>query len=710
MRNSCCLDVGGTFTDCFLSFKGKSARGKADTTTYDIGVGFLAAVEEAAKALDASLDEVVRDLDEVRYSTTIPVNALIQRTGPKLGVITTRGFEDTLVVGRGRSWGDGMSTAEIRNLARVERPAPLVSRDMIVGVQERIDCQGNILLSLDKGDVLEKLKYLMDRGVRGIAVCLLWSYVNPIHEQMIYDVIREEYPEVYLGNMPVIMSSQINPVRGEYLRFNSTLLDTYMHLESADQLYTVGARLRERGYRKSIFIAHNTGGLGKFTRTAAINIYNSGPVAGLHGAMYLGEQLGLKNLITVDMGGTSVDFGLVVDGGIRHYFAYPVIERFRVGLPMIEMTSIGAGGGSIAWIHPESGRLRVGPKSAGAMPGPACYDMGGTEPTVTDADVVLGYIDPDFFLGGRKFLNKDQAIEVIEEKIAKPLKMSTVEAAYAIKQVVDANTSDLIFTETALKGYDPREFVLLAYGGAGASHGCGWAARLDIKKVVVPSQSPVFSAYGLFEMPAVHVYESSRMVQLQKYMDPSFLTDYHQFNSSVEEMQARAKRDMAAEGYQPDDLSYVLELEMKWGGTQISTLTVASPRLFVSSDEDVKSVIDAFEARYAGIYGAAAVSREAGTEVLSFRLKVIAPRSSYVERALDYAGESADDALKGKRQAYWPEPGKMMETKVYDFSRLKPGNVVRGPALIESVDTTTVLPEGHRLTIDRYLNSIIEKG
>lgn len=708
-RNSCCVDVGGTFTDCFLSFDGVTARGKSDTTSYDIGVGFLAAVEEAAKAMGITLDKAVAGLDEVRYSTTIPVNALIQRTGPKLGVITTRGFEDTLVVGRGRSWGDGKHFDDVRNLARVERPSPLVTRDMIVGVRERVDCMGSVMLPLDKQDVLDRLKYLMDRNVRGIAICLLWSYVNPAHEQAICDIISEEYPEVFLGNVPVIMSSQISPVKGEYLRFNSTVLDTYIHVESADQLNTIGARLREHGYRKSILIAHNTGGLGKFTRTPAISIYNSGPVAGLHGSMHLGNRLGEPNLIAVDMGGTSVDFGIVAKGGIRHYFAYPVIERFRVSLPMIEMSSIGAGGGSIAWIQPQSGRLRVGPRSAGAMPGPACYDQGGAQPTVTDADVVLGYLDPEYFLGGRRFLNRDRAVEAIDEAIARPLGMSTTEAAYAIKQVVDANTSDLIFAETALKGHDPRTFVLLAYGGAGGSHCCGWADRLDIGRIIVPSQSPVFCAYGLFEMPAVHVYESSKLVQLQRYMDPRLMSDYAQFNRVVEGLQARARRDMRAEGYQPEDLAYVLELEMKWGGTQISTLTVTSDRLSVGSEADVKAIIDSFERQYADVYGAAAVAREAGSEVLTFRLLVTAARPVQAEEPARYAGEASDGAIKGRRQAYWPHAGGMVETKVYDSAALRPGNRVQGPALIESMDTTIVLPASHLLTVDRYFNSVIER-
>lgn len=708
IKNLVSVDIGGTFTDCLLAMEGKLSRGKADTTPYNIGVGFMKAIKEAAGSLGMDLHEVAGSLDSVRYSTTVAMNSLIQRTGPKIGVIVTRGFEDVLRIGRARQWADGLGFDELRNLARVTNPVPIVPRELVVGVGEKVNVHGEILMPLDREEVEEALRYLMEKGVRGIAVCLIWSFLNPSHEQSIRNIIREIYPETFLGNLPVMLSSDIAPVKGEYVRLNTTILNTYIQVEIKDQIHTIGRDLREQGYKKSVYIVHNTGGLGKFTRTPAINIYGSGPVSGLYGVSYLSKLYGIDNAIGTDMGGTSFDYGVITGGEVRYYSLFPVIGRFRVSLPLIEMSTIGAGGGSIASIHPTLGRLIVGPRSAGSMPGPVCYNMGGTEPTVTDADIVLGYIDPGYFLGGRRKLNKTLAENAIKKKIADPLGISVTEAAWSIKEVIDAKMADMIFAETALKGIDPTEVTLFAYGGAGPSHCCGFGDRINVAKMVVMPTSSVFCALGSAMMRGQHVYEYSGNIALQKYMQSSFMEDFNLFNKPVKELVDRAAKDMKSEGYKDDEIEYLLEMEMKWGGTQVHTTTVYAPRLFIESNEDIKDIIDAFEEQYVSIYGKSAIFREAGAEILTFRLRAIAPPSEITLPIYEEAGESSEGAIKNRRQAYWGEGG-YVDTPVYDYELLQCGNKISGPAIIETSDTTVVLPPGHSLTVDKYLHCIIEK-
>ena len=300
---------------------------------------------------------------------------------------------------------------------------------------------------------------------------------------MIKQVIEEEYPEDYLGSLPVILSSDVSPKSGEYTRFITTVVNAYIHGVMADELNKLGAELRDGGYKRPLMLVHNTGGMKKVSRTRAVLTHNAGPVAGLHGALTLGREYGHENIIFTDMGGTSFDIGVISGGRLRTYDFIPVIDRWRTNIPAIEVKSIGAGGGSIAWVNKLMGdALEVGPQSAGSMPGPACYDLGGQEPTVTDADLVLGYLNPENYLGGRMLLDEELSAKAIKSKIADPLGIDVVEAARRIRAVVDARMGQEVFNEVALKGHDPRDFVIFACGGAGATHACGFAPYLQVRQ------------------------------------------------------------------------------------------------------------------------------------------------------------------------------------------------------------------------------------
>lgn len=703
------FDVGGTFTDCFIDRDGETAVVKVPTTYYDFSVCFFKAIEEAAEKFDLAAEELLGETDSIRYSTTIGTNAIIERTGPKLGLITTAGFEDTIYIGRARQWADGGSVNENKDLARIQKPIPLIPRDMVVGIRERVDCFGQVVLPIDQEDIRQKLQYLVDRGAMGFAVCFLWSFRNDEHERIVREIIEEEYPESYMGNMPVLLSSEISPKIGEYGRFMTTIVNAYMHKDLSEQLSGLEERLREQGFAKPLTLVHNTGGMKKVSRTKAVYTHNAGPVAGVFGSKYVGKLYGAENIIFTDMGGTSFDMGVVAGGSVKSHDFIPVIDRWRTQVSAIETRSIGAGGGSIAWLNRVMGNvLEVGPQSAGAMPGPAAYNLGGTEPTVTDADIVLGYLNPRYYLGGKMRLNKEKALRAIEEKIAKPLGIEPVEAAYRIKKIIDAKMGQEIYKEVALRGHDPREFILFASGGAGPSHCCGFNAHLEIPRIVTSPFSPVFGAFGATTLDSFHSYEKSAYLKLFTFSGQNYLDDYHAFNHVVDELKEIAYRDLLLEGYKGEDIAFSLELEMKYGA-QMNVTTVLSPVLSLSSEDDVKAICQAFADAYSTLYTPEAAFPEGGIDVETFYLRAKVEQNHFVfaEHSL---GSSIPNSLavRETRPVFWEEYRDFHSTKIYDFDALVSGNVIEGPAVIEAEETTYCVSPGYKFTLDQLRNGVFE--
>lgn len=703
------IDIGGTFTDCYIKYGNQSVIAKSPTTGYDLSVCFMKAIEKGAEQLDLSIEELLEETEVIRYSTTVAMNKLIERKGPKLAFITTSGFEDLTFIGKGSQWQDGISSQEARNVAKVDKPEPLIPRELVIGVKERIDSNGKLIRPLDEKDFRQKLQYLVDQGVMGFVVCLLWSFKNPIHEQRIKEIIKEDYPEFYLGNMPVFLSHEVLPKRFEYSRANVTILNAYLHQTIAEELGSIGDELRDLGYKRSLLMVYNTGGMGEVYRTAAVNTYNGGPVSGVIGSSQIGHLYGYKNIVFSDMGGTSFDLGLVVNGSTRFYQFHPVIDRWRVDLPIIETKSIGAGGGSIAWVNTVLGnRLEVGPQSAGSFPGPVAFDQGGTEPTVTDADLILGYIDPDYYHGGNLQLNVEKAHQAIATKIAKPLGISVVEAAALIKKVVDGNMGNIIHKETVLKGYNPKDFVLFAMGGAGATHACGYGFHAGISKILVQRQSPVFCAFSSSMMDVKHIYEESKHIILLKPGAKELLNDYESFNEVIKRLQEKALRDIQGEGFQNDQVLFELELDMKFGG-QLNVKRTKSPVIQLTDEADVKAVWDQFSQEYSDSYSPLGVYPEGGIEIENFILHAIVVQPKYELPIAEYKGTDSSAALKGTRNAYWEEYRDFHETNVYQMEDLQYGNHIMGPAIIESENTTIILPPNATYTVDKYLNGLIEK-
>ena len=701
------VDVGGTFTDFYVGKDNRSITTKTPTTHYDLSVGFLRGLEECASKEEITLENFLKNTDVIKYCTTLGTNTLLELSGPRLGLITTRGFEDTIFIGRGRQWADGLPLADIQDITNIDKPIPLIPRRLVVGVNERIDYKGAIITPLKKEEVLDKISYLVDNGVRGFVVSLLWSFVNPVHERQIKDIIEEVFPEVYLGNMPVILSSDISPKEGEYTRTMTAVVNAYMHQGFAEQMSYLCAELMDKGYTKPIMMVDNLGGCSKLSRTKVARTHGGGPVSGLSGAATLCRQIGMPNVAFTDVGGTSYDVGVVAEGAVSYYDLYPTIGRWRTQLTTMQVTSIGAGGGSIAWINTLLGnRLEVGPKSAGSLPGPACYDLGGEEPTVSDADCVLGYLNPNYFNAGKMRLNKEKALAVMR-KISDKLTWDEVNTALTIKRVIDAKMGQEVFKEIALKGYEPSEFIYMACGGAGATHCCGIANRAEMANIIIPPSASVSGAYGAYTLDILHTYEMSRHIRMFDYATGTFLTDYDSFNSVVRELQDQATKDIVLEGFTGKDAVYKLELEMRYG-RQWRYTSVESPLLMIKSEKEVRKVCDRFTEEFSKLYGAEAAYPEGGIEVETLRLMVTLelPHTPPVILPLE-ATAPPKDSFKGQREAFWEKLDAFKPTDLYQWELLKPGNTIRGPAIIEAEGTTAVIEPDWTFKVDEYLNGIV---
>jgi N-methylhydantoinase A/oxoprolinase/acetone carboxylase beta subunit len=704
--NSIDIDVGGTFTDLVLNFNGKALIKKSPTTPYDLSVCFTRVIEDGAAALGMKIEDLLPAIEMIRYSTTIALNRLIEKKGPRLGLITTEGHEDVVLLGRGAQWIDGTRVSERRNLAVQNKPDPLIPRDMIVGVKERVDSRGHIIRPLDENDVREKVRYLTSRGARGFVVALLWGFLNPANERRVKEIIRDEYKEFHIGYLPVVLAGQVVGKLGEYERTMAAILDAYLQRSMQIELSAMWDKLREKGYSKPLLMIQSSGGIAEVFRTAASRTFNSGPVSGLMGAHHVAKILGYQNVVMTDMGGTSFDVGLVVKDSVRSYDFRPIIDRWMVGITMIKTLSIGAGGGSIAYVNKLlENRVQVGPRSAGSIPGPACFNLGGTEPTVTDADVVLGYLNPEYYFGGKMRLDKNRAIQAVREKIAKPLNIGVEEAAVIIRKIVNGNMASAIMKEVHLRGHSPEDFILFVGGGAGPTHAEGYKA--DIPKAVTFAFSPVFCAFGSSTMDIMHVYEVSKKLTLMEPRTQKITNEFTVFNETVESLIEQARRDLTGDGLNLNDASFVLELDMLYGG-QFHVKRALSPLLAVHSTQDVRAICDAFNKEFSEAFSPFVVNPEGGIFIESFILKAIVPTKKIELPKLALEGPSPAAARKAERPVYWPPAKDFRPTPIYTYESLRPGNVIEGPAIVEGEYTTLVVPPALHFTINNRGLGILE--
>lgn len=694
------VDIGGTFTDCFLVWDDKRIEAKAPTTHFNLSEGFMNSLSNAAEELGLDVGSVLSEITSVRYATTLGTNALIERSGPRLGLITTAGFEDTIVIGRCRQYADGLPALAQANLPGADRPVPLITRDCIVGIRERLDFKGRVKIAPDPDDIRACIQTLVDRGVRGFVVSLLNGVINPAHEKLVEEIILEEYPTSFLGSFPVITSHDISLKKGEYARTMSSILDAYLQREMQFGLRSLALALNKGGYRRPMQVVHNTGGMSQLNRTHALQTVHAGPVAGLSGSEQFAAELGVENMITTDMGGTSFDIGIVAGGGIKFYEFSPVIDRWRVDIPMVFLSAVGAGGGSIARYNSTIRSITVGPESAGSEPGPACFDMGGTEATVTDADLVLGYLNPDYYNEGRTKLSLRRAERAIA-KVGQPLGLGVHETAVAIREIVDNNMAQAIFKEVALKGFDPRKFACLVYGGNGPTHACGYAEGLGVRELIVPMNAAIFSAVGAGNLDQVHIYDRTAYIYLYNANTKTLLDDFTEINAVIDELKSKGTRDILRLGHKIEDIQYRVEFDLRYGD-QLALTTLESPYQSFTSIKQVFDIVKRFHGSYGERFGEGSQTPEVGVNLNNIRVVSYVPLDKVTLAATDRAARAnvAGTAAKGSRPAYFSGAGGTVDTPLYDYGKLAFGEAIAGPAIVEAPHTTIVVYPGWTLTLN----------
>jgi N-methylhydantoinase A len=621
---------------------------------------------------------------------------LITRSGCQVGFITTKGFEDTTEIMRAIGRVDGLSGDDIKHVTWVTKPEPFVPRERVLGVRERMDYQGQEIVPMNRADVMEAIRRLIEEDkVEAIAVSLMHAWANPKHEEEIRALTAEADPhrKVYWS-----FGSSLSQIAGEYARANTAILNSYLGPTVERYLKGLESKLQSGGLKGPLLIMQGNGGVAHREHVSAIANLQSGPAGGMIASAYVAGLLKHQNVITTDMGGTSFDVGLITEGYWR-YAQEPIVERFRMLQPIIDIESIGAGGGTIALVEPETGRLLVGPRSAGASPGPVCYDAGGEQVTVTDADLALGIIDPNYFLGGRKTLNKEKALKAIEEKIARPLKLKVHEAAAGVHDIVNAKMSDLIRRQVVRTGYLPEEFVIYAFGGAGPVHASGFAAELGIQQIYIFATSPVFSAFGAAAADVIR----TRVMSCQ-YILP---TDPAIVNQRLDAIESEMKGAMTGEGFKPNQVEFRRFFTMRYRRQTAGVEMPISWNRF--NAKRVAEMQSGFEKKYEELYGAGAGYTKAGIEISEIRVdavgKVAKPRlSTSRKRKSDIKA-----ARKGKREIFFTRPDrKFIDTPVYDYGRLGAGAVVRGPAVIELPFTTTLVPPEHKVAVDPFMNLVMQ--
>jgi len=688
------IDIGGTFTDCFLEWDGQHIQAKSLTTHHNLALGFLDAVTRAAGDVGVVVPEVLGSVDSVRYGTTLGTNALIERKGPRIGVLVTMGFESGIRLSRGRGYGDGLPRHLQVDLPRATRPEPLVPTNLIVGVQERVDARGEVLVPLSVDDVRAKIRRLVDQGAQTFVVALVNAVVNPAHEEQIEEIIRDEYPSSLFGSFPVILSNRISRRKSEYARTMAAIICGFLHEHMFYSLGNLEDALREGNYRKPVLLIHNTAGMASLESTHALQTIHSGPVAGLASAQHLAREFDIPLVVATDMGGTSFDIGIMQATGTFIYDFQPVIDRWLVSTPMVYLRTLGAGGGSIARYDRLWRTVEVGPESAGSDPGPACYGRGGTQPTVSDADLVLGYLDPSFYAAGSLELDATLAELAIEEHIAEPLGISVVEAAKLVKRKVDANMADAIFKEVSTRGFDPRRVTLLSYGGAGPVHCCGFAQALGVTRVLVPPFSSVFSALGAANLGQLHIHERSAYLVVYNPLTREITLNVREVNAIIDELEQQGQEDLIRQGFPSSSIRHQLEFDMRYGN-QLVQLSVLSPVRRLHGVDDVLNMIEVFSETYSKRFGARSAAPEAGVKIAAIRILSSVPGETVALRHSGNGEQSRPEPV-GTRVCHFPASSEAVTAAIYKWTSLPSGAVVEGPAIVEAPHTTFVVEPGWR--------------
>jgi len=678
-------DIGGTFTDFVLlnDRTGEIKINKCLTTPSDPSD----ALEQGIRQLEEGTPDFVRDLDEVIHGTTLVINSIIERKGAKTGLITTKGFRDVLELGREIRYAPYDIFAEF--------PEPLIPRRFRLEVDERVRSDGTVIKPLDRAEARDVVRRLMDMDVESIAVCLLNSFEYPAHELIIKEIIEDEAPDI-----PVSISYEVLPQIREYERTSTTVTNAYVKPLTGRYLSKLSGRLASIGFKGKLFIMLSSGGITSVETAAEfpVRIIESGPTAAVISGQYYGKLFHISEMFCFDMGGTTAKSCLIQKGvaGVVPTFEVGRVQRFMKGsgltiqVPVVDLMEIGAGGGSIAKVS-KMGTLQVGPESSGADPGPICYGRGGTEPGITDADLLLGYLDEDYFLGGEMKLDREAARRGIEEKIARPLGVSLIQAIWGIHDLINETMAGAAKTHIAEKGGNPKIVTVTAFGGAGPVHAYGLARKLGAPRLLVPPNAGVGSALGFFTAPRAFDMVRSHKVSLNE-------ADFNEIEKIYREMELEGAKTLQKSG-ETEDIRFDRSVDARFVG-QGSETTVSIPeRSFTEVNrEDVRN---RFDETYKRLYGR--TYPDSPVEFINFRIRASLPeRLLQLPKIAAHSGAFLDDAIKGQRQAFSGLIKDFIPYTVYDRYKLFPDARFKGPAIIEERESTVIVGEDASVSVDEY--------
>lgn len=695
------LDTGGTMTDTFVvDREANYTVGKAQTTPDDESRCTMNSFGDALGNWGVTVEEGCGSLRGVVYSGTAMINRLLEREGEgDIGVITNRGMEDHHRFGRGiQSWAD-RSYAGRLHAREHEHPEPIVPRENIRGVRGRMNMMGFSTLSLYEDEARQAVEELLDRDVRVICVCLVYSYANPSHEERVREIAME-IKEERGDDTPIWLSSEQKPVRGELPRLNTLVLEAYAAEPSRQQLYGIRDTFRERGTDAPVRVLTSSGGTVSPEHDWLVDTMLSGPIGGIFGGEYVADALDIDNLVCSDVGGTSFDVGLITEGH------YPTrwdqsLAQFMVNIPMTAMDTIGSGTGSYVRVDRTSRRIEVGPDSAGYRVGVSNMDDDVDTPTVTDCTLMLGYLNPDEFLGGDIPLSLDRAREAIEEQVAGPLDEDPVETARGVLDIVERDMSNELRGMILGLGYSPENYHLISYGGGGPLHAAGYTRPLDFKDVLIPQWAAAFSAFGCACADSAYRYDRSLDAILQPDMSNAGAVAAT-VNETFEELREKAEKAFRRDGVDPDDTEFRPALRMQYLG-MLDDLEISVPEECWRDGmtaEDVERMVERYEERFDEVFQRAAKSPENGYQVTMAIGVGVAPSPKPSLPDEDLGEETPPEtASKGEREIYWDEG--WHGAALWNMRSLEPGNVVRGPAVIEAPATTVLVPPGYRAELDR---------
>lgn len=679
------VDSGGTFCDiCLYDTESKRfAIWKVSSTPDDPSRGILTGITEGLKTVSAETSEI----SFLGHGTTVGTNALIQHKGALTGFITTDGFRDLLEIGR-QQRPSLYDTQE-------DKPEALVAQALRFEVPERVRHDGTVEVALDEESVRDAARALKKASVKAVAIGFLYAFIKPEHERRAYEIVREEFPEAF-----TCASYQVAPEFREYERFSTTAVNAYLGPVMEVYIARLGARLLELGLSVAPRITQSNGGVISFDLARALPVRTvlSGPSTGVVAAQAIGRVIGIPNIITFDMGGTSTDVALLKDGTCR-LTGEAEVHGYPVKAPMLDIHTVGAGGGSLAY-RDNGGLLKVGPQSCGAFPGPVCYDQGNLTPSTTDANVALQTLNPEFLLGGRMAIRRDLTMERIG-LLAGELGMDVMAAAQGIISVVTANMARAVRVISVQKGHDPRDYALMALGGAGPLHAVRLAQELDMKRVIIPLTPGVMCALGLLLTDLRADFSSTQIMVAH----PGMYTD---IVSIFRDLLKQANHWFAQENVREEDRGLRMSADMRYVGQNYELAVDMPVSIDAMNDESVTDMVRSFIATHEAQYGFA--SQTDPVQFVTFRIEATGKVEKAAFTAHPDAGPDAQSAITGARDVWFPETEGFVSCPIYERSLLRSGNEVAGPAIIEQMDATTVLPPGTRAIVEPHLNLIVETG